>query len=179
MKVYRLETIGNYPVSIEQAWQFFSDPRNLKLITPEYMDFEILETDLPVNMYAGQVIKYKIRPFPWIKLTWVTEITQVNAPNFFVDEQRSGPYSFWHHQHHFHRTELGIQSKDIVHYAIPLGILGRAAHFFFIRKRLEYIFRYRHQKLIEILQNHDFKKNYNRADSKNDNQSVSQLTPSR
>jgi ligand-binding SRPBCC domain-containing protein len=142
MKIYRLEQRQILPITKTECWKFFSDPRNLQNITPPDMDF-VIKSDLPGTMHAGQIIIYGIKILPGVILTWVTEITHVVENNFFVDEQRFGPYKFWHHQHSFNETENGMEVQDIVHYAIPFGILGRLVNSLFIRTRLNKIFQYR------------------------------------
>ncbi len=98
-------------------------------------------------MYAGQVISYTVRPLAGIPMTWVTEITHVNTPNYFVDEQRFGPYAFWHHQHFLKEVPGGVEMRDIVHYALPLGLLGRLANSLLVKNKLQKIFDFRHKKL--------------------------------
>lgn len=136
--------------SMDEIWEFISSPINLEAITPPGMKFEIL-TDLSgQKMYAGQIIEYKLTPFTGIKMNWVTEITHVQHHSFFVDEQRFGPYKFWHHQHRVKEVRGGIEMEDIVHYKLPFGLLGTIAHELKIKKQLEDIFSYRFQKLEEL-----------------------------
>jgi len=143
MKLYELTKVQQLPIGIKEAWKFFSSPRNLKAITPDHMGFEITNITHQEEMYQGQIIAYKVRPILNIPLRWVTEITHVKEPYYFVDEQRFGPYSFWHHQHIFEENDEGVLMKDIVNYGIPLGPLGRIANTVFVRKQLEGIFDYR------------------------------------
>jgi len=143
MKLYELTKVQQLPIGIKEAWKFFSSPRNLKAITPDHMGFEITNITHQEEMYEGQIIAYKVRPILNIPLRWVTEITHVKEPYYFVDEQRFGPYSFWHHQHIFEENDEGVLMKDIVNYGIPLGPLGRIANTVFVRKQLEGIFDYR------------------------------------
>jgi len=143
MKLYELTKVQQLPIGIKEAWKFFSSPRNLKAITPDHMGFEITKITHQEEMYEGQIIAYKVRPILNIPLRWVTEITHVKEPYYFVDEQRFGPYSFWHHQHIFEENDEGVLMKDIVNYGIPLGPLGRIANTVFVRKQLEGIFDYR------------------------------------
>jgi ligand-binding SRPBCC domain-containing protein len=126
MKLYRFERCQQVPISRGEAWDFFSDPRNLPLITPPSLGFRIT-CDLPQRMYPGMIITYSVTPFPLWKVDWVTEITHVDEPRLFIDEQRFGPYAFWHHQHHFRQSNAGTEMCDIVHYALPFGPLGRIA----------------------------------------------------
>jgi len=149
MKVYRLTKTQRLPISMEQAWDFFSTPKNLQAITPKDLDFQIL-TDLgDEKMYAGQVINYKVGPFPGIKFRWTTEITHVEEGKYFVDEQRFGPYAFWHHKHFFEPIEGGVLATDIVDYGVPFGFIGRLFHPIIVRKKLEHIFDFRFKTLEE------------------------------
>lgn len=140
--MYKLETVQRLPISLDTAWRFFSSPDNLKKITPEYMSFDILSGG-DTDMYAGMMIKYKVTPLFNLPITWVTEITHVQAPYYFVDEQRVGPYSIWHHQHKFKEIPGGIEMTDIVHYNPPFGIIGKLVHPFLVRPKLKEIFDYR------------------------------------
>lgn len=142
-KVYSLKTIQQIPVSLELAWDFFSKPENLKEITPANLGFNIISKHHGNTMYQGQVIEYKVKPILGIPLYWMTEITHVVNQQFFVDEQRFGPYSLWHHQHHFKAIEGGVEMTDIVHYKLPLWILGDIANTLFVRSQLKQIFEYR------------------------------------
>ena len=149
MPVYTLRQIIKIPSSIEQVWEFISDPGNLKKITPPYMGFDITTKGLPSKMYAGMIIHYRVSPLMGIKTTWVTEITQVSNMNYFVDEQRVGPYRMWHHQHFIEPIDGGVLMTDIVDYQPPWGILGAAANFLLIRKKLKEIFDFRTIKIEE------------------------------
>lgn len=137
------------PIAQQEAWDFFSNPKNLSLITPPHLKFVITSNFLPEKMYAGQIISYKVRPLLNIPLTWVTEITQVNEPALFIDEQRFGPYRFWHHQHHFKTISGGVEMMDLIHYQLPLGWLGPFLNRFKVQHDLNLIFNYREKKLIE------------------------------
>ncbi len=148
MAVYTLERVQRLPISLEEAWAFFSSPLNLREITPPYMRFEVLSDPKWVGkMYPGQIITYTVRPLLGIPLFWMTEITHVREGEFFVDEQRVGPYALWHHQHHFKPIEGGVEMTDLVHYRLPLGILGDLAQALFVRRQLEEIFDYRYRVL--------------------------------
>ncbi len=136
---------------IDTIWAFISSPKNLSIITPPHMGFDIINEDhLNSDMYAGQIIEYYVSPILKIKLHWVTEITHVVKNNYFVDEQRKGPYSFWHHQHFLKEVEGGIEMTDIVHYRVPFGIIGKMANSLLIKKQLKEIFDYRYKKVEEI-----------------------------
>lgn len=142
-KVYSLKTVQRIPVSLAEAWDFFSSPANLKEITPSNLGFNIISKHHGMRMYPGQVIEYKVRPILGIPLYWMTEITHVADHQYFVDEQRFGPYSLWHHQHHFKTIEGGVEMTDIVHYKLPLWILGDIANTIMVRRQLQQIFEYR------------------------------------
>ena len=127
----------------KKVWDFISSPANLKVITPDYMGFDITSDNLPEKMYAGMIISYKVSPLLGIKMNWLTEITQVIDGEYFIDEQRVGPYALWHHQHRLEDTPEGTMMRDIVTYAPPFGILGRIANSLIIRNKLKEIFAYR------------------------------------
>jgi len=147
-KIYTIKEQQFVPVSLEKAWEFFSTPNNLSKITPQEIDFKIISEFYGSTMYPGQIIQYYVRPLLGIKMHWVTEITQVEDKKFFIDEQRFGPYAFWHHQHHFEEVEGGVNMIDIVHYAIPMGLIGRLMNKLLIAKEVKGIFTYR-KKFIE------------------------------
>lgn len=149
MKVYKIETVQHINASLEECWTFFSSPKNLQKITPETMGFQITDFD-DKTMYAGQIIQYKVSPLLGLKLSWTTEITQVKDKSYFIDEQRFGPYSFWHHKHFFEATPNGVKMTDVVHYAIPLGFLGRIMNALIVKNKLNEIFDYRYQKVNQI-----------------------------
>ena len=149
MKVYSKQSVQYVNASIEECWTFFSSPRNLQKITPQSMGFQITDFD-EKNMYAGQIIQYKVSPLLGIKLPWVTEITIVKEGRYFIDEQRFGPYSLWHHKHFFEPTENGVKMTDLVHYALPLGFIGRIMNSLIVKNKLKEIFEYREQKVNEI-----------------------------
>lgn len=149
MKLYQLHSKQALPISKKEAWDFLSNPANLKVITPEHMGFHILSgTDRP--MFPGQIIQYKVSPFPGYTTKWVTEITHVNEGNYFVDEQRFGPYALWHHKHFIKEIDGGVEMEDIIDYKIPFGILGQLAHPLIVKKQLIEIFKHREQKLKEL-----------------------------
>ncbi|WP_290799416.1 SRPBCC family protein [Flavihumibacter sp. UBA7668] len=150
MAVYSLKTVQVLPVSLEQAWDFFSSPANLSAITPAKLGFNIISKHHGEKMYPGQIIEYTVKPVLGIPLYWMTEITHVEEGKYFVDEQRYGPYSMWHHQHHFREVSGGVEMTDIVHYKIPLWFLGDLAHALFVRRQLKEIFDYRFQKVNEL-----------------------------
>ena len=147
MKIYTLTRSHKLPISLGEAWRFFSDPANLGAITPGYMNFKICYQSGEARMYPGQIIQYRVNIFPLLRLSWVTEITHVSEPYFFVDEQRFGPYKFWHHQHRFTQTTGGVEMTDIVNYGLPFGIFGRMVHALFVKRRLNTIFDHRNSVL--------------------------------
>ncbi len=147
--MYTLERTQRIPISIKEAWNFFQNPGNLSKITPSEMGFETL-SDVPEKMYPGLFIHYKVSPLFGIKMNWTTEITYVQEPYYFVDEQRVGPYAIWHHEHHFKEIEGGVEMLDRVNYKIPLGILGRIAHPLVVKGKLEEIFEFRIKRVEEI-----------------------------
>ncbi|GAB6178246.1 SRPBCC family protein [Desulfobaculum senezii] len=137
------------PVSLGEAWLYFSNPANLCRITPSWLCFDMTCRE-PDPMYPGQILTYSIRPFPGVSMRWVTEITHVREPHYFVDEQRLGPYRFWHHQHIFEKKNGGVHMRDIVNYALPLGWLGDAVNSLIVRPRLRAIFAFRKETLANL-----------------------------
>lgn len=138
------------PLSLEESWNFFSSPKNLKILTPEHLGFEIKNDLENRKMYAGQIIAYTIRPVFNLPLEWITEITQVQEPYYFIDEQRFGPYKFWHHEHRFHPIPNGVEVVDMIYYKMPFGLLGKLLHKVKVKQDLEQIFSYRHAKLEKL-----------------------------
>jgi len=149
MKIYTLRTTQNLPITLDRAWDFFSDPKNLKIITPDYMGFVTLSGD-DKPLFSGQIIQYKVTPILGIPMKWVTEITHVVDKKYFVDEQRFGPYSLWHHKHFLKEIPGGVEVEDIVDYKLPMGILGQMVHPFLVKPKLKEIFDYRQQQLISL-----------------------------
>ena len=147
MAIYQINERLELAASVEEAWDFISSPANLKKITPPYMGFEISTPGLPEKIYPGLMISYKVRPVLGIPMTWLTEITHVSEPYYFVDEQRVGPYALWHHEHRLAPTEKGVMMTDLVTYRLPAGPLGALAHRMFVQKQLKGIFSYREQAL--------------------------------
>lgn len=144
--IFSFEVLHELPISIEQAWTFFSDPNNLSKITPDNMGFHI--TSKPQReMYEGQLITYQIGIFPFIKNNWVTEITAVKHQHYFIDEQRFGPYILWHHEHHFASQKNGVLMTDKIFFKLPFGVLGNLAFHLFVKKQLSRIFSFRFDKL--------------------------------
>jgi ligand-binding SRPBCC domain-containing protein len=149
MKIYTLHSKQNLPLSVDEAWQFLSDPKNLKDITPDYMGFDILSGgDRP--MFPGQIIQYSVTPLLGMRTKWVTEITHVEDRKYFVDEQRFGPYALWHHKHFTKEISGGVEMEDIIDYKLPMGILGQLVHPIIVKPKLDEIFEYRRKKLIEL-----------------------------
>ena len=147
--IHRLSKTQLIRTDLKSAWEFFSSPKNLSRITPPDLGLKIV-SQIPEKMYEGLLIKYKVKPFPLYESQWVTEITHLDEPHFFVDEQRYGPYTFWHHKHYFKEVEEGVEIEDIVDYSLPLGPIGDIINSLFVAKRLEYIFEYRSREIVKI-----------------------------
>jgi ligand-binding SRPBCC domain-containing protein len=149
MKIYTFKATQKLPISLDESWAFLSDPKNLKVITPDYMGFITLSGD-DRPMFPGQIIQYIVTPVLGIPTKWVTEITHVIDKKYFVDEQRFGPYSLWHHKHFIKEIPGGVEMEDIIDYKIPMGILGQMVHPILVKPKLNEIFEYRRTKLIEL-----------------------------
>ncbi|SYZ72331.1 conserved hypothetical protein [Candidatus Zixiibacteriota bacterium] len=143
-KLYTLHRVQRMPITIERAWEFFSNPANLPEITPESMKFRPT-SPLPSKMYPGLLITYTVSPILSIPLKWVTEITHIDEPRMFSDEQRFGPYKFWHHRHLFSPVTGGVEMEDIVTYALPFDPCSRPVNGLMVRPKLENIFNFRYE----------------------------------
>ncbi len=151
MKIYRIEFTQKIPVDIITAWEFFSSPNNLAKITPDDMTFEVTSPKMEsAKMYPGLIITYKVAPLFGIKLNWVTEITHVKDNVYFIDEQRFGPFGFWHHNHHFESVDDGVLMHDILHYSVGWGFIGSIANTIMVNNKIKEIFNFRHKKVEEL-----------------------------
>lgn len=142
-KIYSLKKVQLISADIDTVWDFFTIADNLKNITPEDLGFKITGRHHGDQIYAWQIIEYTVKPLFGISLYWMTEITHMQHKKYFIDEQRFGPYSLWHHQHHFKETENGVEMTDIVHYKIPFWFIGDIANSLLIKNELKKIFDYR------------------------------------
>lgn len=149
MPIYELKTEQFLPISLDEAWAFFATPVNLDRITPPELKFKIV-SDVPGKMYPGQMIEYRIQAIPGIWQSWLTEITHVRDREYFVDEQRIGPYKMWHHQHSFEAVPDGTLVRDHVHYTMIMGPIGTLVHELYVKKQVRYIFNER-QKILNSL----------------------------
>ncbi len=148
--MYRLQYKQIVPTSLEECWDFFSDPANLKLLTPKRLSFVTTNANLHSKMYAGQIITYRLCPIWKFSCEWVTEITHVVPMKYFIDEQRFGPYSFWHHEHRFTSLEEGVEMTDTIYYKVPLGPFGRFLNYIKIEKDITDIFTYRQTQIEKL-----------------------------
>lgn len=147
--IHRLQRGQSVPAGLEEVWAYFSVPENLNELTPPDMHFRII-SNTAAQMAAGQLIEYRVRFMPVVRSRWLTEIAHVRELAYFVDEQRIGPYRFWHHQHHFEPIPGGTRNRDEVTYELPFGGLGDLVHAVWVRRRLNHIFDYRQQKIAEL-----------------------------
>ena len=146
MQMKRLKQEQYLPISLDEAWSFFATPKNLNEITPDDMIFEII-SELPDIMYEGLLINYRLRPMLNIPINWCTEITHIKEKEYFVDEQRQGPYNMWHHEHHFKAIEGGVLMTDILHYDIGKSVFGWLIGKLFVHKKVAGIFKFRYNAL--------------------------------
>lgn len=148
--MYKFERTQLINAGIKEVWEFVSRPENLRIITPPEMQFRLKDDLNGVKMYEGMIINYKLKPLLGIPAGWTTEISHIKEPHFFIDTQVSGPYNFWHHQHHLEEVENGVLMRDIIHYKPPFGFLGKIANTIIIKSQLESIFSYRKTVLERI-----------------------------
>ncbi|WP_336515085.1 SRPBCC family protein [Pollutibacter soli] len=149
MSVHSFQRVQNFTAPLEEVWNFFASPSNLAVLTPEYLNLNFTNKIYGSAMYPGQIITYNVRPLFGIPFFWMTEITQVRPMEYFIDQQVRGPFSLWHHQHHFRETDSGVEMTDLIHYKIPLGMLGSIAAPI-VQKKLREIFGYRFRKGEEL-----------------------------
>jgi len=151
VKTYRLQFEQKLPIPLAETWDFFTSPLNLAKITPPNMGFTVTSPyDTKSKVYPGMIITYKISPLLGIQMDWMTEITQVKELDYFVDEQRFGPYALWHHEHHFKEIKGGVHMTDILNYAIPYGVIGRLGNALLVRKKILKIFAYREKAINDL-----------------------------
>lgn len=151
MSIHTLQRKLIIPTTRKEAWDFFSDPRNLTKITPAGMGFRMITPDLPEHVYPGLMIEHRVSPLFGVPLSWLTEITHVREGEYFVDEQRVGPYAIWHHEHHFRDAPGGgVEMEDRITYALPWGWLGNLVHPVLVRPQLEHIFDHRERAVRQI-----------------------------
>lgn len=148
MHVYRLQRTQILAISLDAAWDFLCRPEHLRDLTPPGVGLTVT-SDLPDRMYPGLIITYRLGLYSMFYFNWVTEITQAEPLSYFIDEQRSGPYRFWHHEHRLRSVEGGVEMKDLVHYALPFGLLGRMVHAAIVKNQLNAIFDYRRKVLAD------------------------------
>lgn len=147
-QLYREQTLAG---DLAHVWEFFASPQNLNAITPGDLTFRIVGAP-PARMYAGQMIEYRIGVLPGITTRWLTEITHVRELEYFVDEQRIGPYRLWHHEHRFQPAAngRGVLMTDRVTYEVGFGPIGEVLHAAWIGRQLKAIFDYRAAKIAEL-----------------------------
>ncbi len=150
MKIFTLYREQELPISTDEAWAFFSSPKNLDKITPPQLGFVIKSQLNEGGIFPGMKIQYTVRPLLGIPLNWITEISEVNAPHLFTDRQLKGPYALWEHTHFFTTVAGGVKMRDEVKYSLPLGWLGLVAHKLIVRKKLVEIFDFRKKVLEQI-----------------------------
>jgi ligand-binding SRPBCC domain-containing protein len=150
LSLHKLYFSQKLPIDLQQGWEFFSTPANLEKITPPSLALKIKHHHDQKIIYPGQIIVYSVEPLWKISMEWITEIVAVQKPVYFIDEQKFGPYTFWHHEHWFTSIPNGILIEDVIYYKVPFGMIGKALHHFKIRKDLFNIFSYRNQILEKL-----------------------------
>jgi ligand-binding SRPBCC domain-containing protein len=144
--IYTLHREQVISAPAERVWAYFATPRNLNEMTPPDMAFEFVHGGNE-PMYPGQVIAYKVAILPGVRVRWLTQITHLEPGQRFIDEQRTGPYRLWIHEHNFEPLPNGVRMTDHVTYALPFSLLGDLTHALYIRRRLAQIFDYRRDKV--------------------------------
>lgn len=150
MAVHTIKAIQRIPASLQEVWDFFSNPANLQTITPAHMNFRVISQQQGDTIYAGQIIEYKVSPLFGMPLYWMTEITEVKEPDYFADIQRKGPYRLWHHRHYFREIPGGVEMTDLVEYKNPGWIMSPVVNRFLVRPQLQKLFVFRFQQISKI-----------------------------
>jgi ligand-binding SRPBCC domain-containing protein len=149
-KIHSIKNVQKISITLEQAWEFFSNPANLQAITPNNMRFKILSGDNGATVQKGQILEYKVSPVLGIGLYWKSEITEVQSPTYFADLQLKGPYAYWNHRHYFKAIEGGVEMTDMIEYKNPVWVLGDLANILFIKRKLRQLFEFRYKKMEEL-----------------------------
>ena len=150
MSVFQYKAEQFLPIDIEKAWDFFSSPKNLSVITPPEMGFKILTELNGKEIHDGMLIDYTVKPLLGIAMHWQTKIRDVEKYKVFADIQLKGPYKSWEHTHTFEEINNGVLMKDIINYELPFGFIGDIAHTLLVKKKIENIFAYRKSVLEKI-----------------------------
>lgn len=148
--IYQFKTEQWLPISVQEAWRFFSSPMNLSLITPPELQLKVLTKMNETSIYNGMMIDYTVKPIMNIPLKWKTRIGEVKEGKHFMDKQLKGPYKLWEHSHMFQEQDGGVLMTDIVNYQLPFGLIGRIAHRLFVRSKIVHIFDYRKKILNQM-----------------------------
>jgi ligand-binding SRPBCC domain-containing protein len=145
MNIFIFESGLWLPRPRTEVFDFFTDAHNLQILTPDFLNFEIL-TPRPIPMYAGALIDYRLRVHG-IPVRWRTKITTWEPPLRFVDEQIRGPYRQWIHEHRFVEKDGGTLCNEEVRYAVWGGAV---VNNLFVRRDVRAIFEFRRKKLLEM-----------------------------
>lgn len=148
--VHELYTEQYLPIPEEEAWKFFSSPKNLAKITPPELDFKILTNPLAEDIYDGMEIEYTIKPVLRIPIRWKTRLLNIQNNKRFTDIQLRGPYKIWEHTHTFEKTDKGVLMKDFLKYKLPMGFIGNFIHSIYVKRKVQYIFKYREETLKKL-----------------------------
>ena len=151
MALHNLTYVQKIPVTLDEAWAFFSSPGNFVRITPPEMMVTITSGKEEQSIYPGMVITYTLYPFMMIPVRWETEIVSVNKPFFFEDMQNSGPYEYWHHKHTFKEIQGGVEMTDSLQYSLPMSLFGEIVNTLIVSMRLAEVFNYRKKRIEELL----------------------------
>lgn len=142
MTIRKLERTQVVPISIGEAFEFFSNPRNLERLTPDLVHFQFLKAP-PEKVSTGTILEYRLRIYG-APVKWRTRIETVDPPTRFVDVQDKGPYAMWRHTHTFREVDAThTEIRDQVEFAMPLGPLGDIAYRLLVARSLAEIFDFR------------------------------------
>ena len=141
--MHHFTTVQNLPIPLEQAWEFFSNPSNLMVLTHSKMKMQMGSENGLTPIFKGKLLRIRIKLFGFFPTTFLSEITEVQAPSKFIDTQLKGPFAFWQHKHILTEIDGGTKITDDLKFKFPLGFLGLLAYHLFGKKYLKTIFEYR------------------------------------
>ena len=155
--LYTLYTKFEVKNNISETWKFFTNVKNISKIMPKELNFNVT-SKTSKQVYEGEIISFrtKIPKIPFLKTNIISEIKKISDEEYFVDQQISGPYKIWYHEHHFKKSKNNTTIiTEKINYKLYFHPFSRVLHKLFIRKQLAKLFQYRIKKTEGILNNEE------------------------
>lgn len=151
--LYTLHAKYKIKTKISEAWSFFTRVNNIEKIMPSELNFNVTSRK-PTSIYEGKIITFNTKIFPLYSTNIISEITKISPEKYFIDQQISGPYKIWHHEHHFKKSENNTTViTEKIKYKLHLHPLSRIIHKLLVKKKLINIFKYRINETQKIFNN--------------------------